>query len=221
MNWVDLLLVLIVLGTIFWGMFRGAVRQLIGLLGLYVAIVASLWLYPGLAILIGRLLPNLTQNVQATIAFLFLFTLISNIVSAMLRFVLVPPPEERKRKKPGEKGVITEAVAKTTQRFILAPLNLLGGMAFAFISVCIWISLVMAVLRYALPVPWLAYDGIRAFMLQGILESRLSGLFDQVLQIAYTSVRPFVPRTVEGELPAIFSGQLQPPATTGYLRVEP
>jgi hypothetical protein len=66
----------------------------------------------------------------------------------------------------------------------------------------------MALLRYGLAVPWLAYDGVRAFVFQGILESRLSGLFDQVLYIAYTSVRPFVPSTVGGELPAIFSGQL-------------
>ena len=206
MNWVDLLLFLIVVGTMLWGMFRGVVRQLIGLLGLYVAIVASLWLYPGLAVLIGRLLPNLTPNVQATIAFLFLFTLISNIFSALLRSLLVIPPEERKLKKP--RGGMKEAMSKTAQRFILAPLNLLGGMVFAFISVCVWISLIMAVLRYALAVPWLAYDGVRAFVLQGILESRLSGLFDQVLYIAYSSVSPLVPRT-EGELPAIFfSGQI-------------
>jgi hypothetical protein len=208
MNWLDLLLFLIVIGTMLWGMFRGAVRQLIGLLGLYVAIVASLWLYPSLAILVGRLMPNLSQSGRETIAFLFLFIFTSNVVSATVRFAVVPPsPEERKRKKPREQEGVKEAVAKTTQRFILAPLNLLGGMVFAFISVCVWISLVTAVLRYGLAVPWLAYDGIRAFVFQGILESGLSGLFDQVLYIVYVSVSPLVPRT-GGELPAIFSGQL-------------
>jgi hypothetical protein len=208
MNWVDLLLFLIVIGTMLWGMFRGVVRQLISLLGLYVALVASLWLYPGLAILLGRLMPNLSQSGRETIAFLFLFILVSNIVSAILRSVLVTSPEERKRKKPREQEGIVDAVAKTSERFIFAPLNLLGGMAFAFISVCVWISLIMALLRYGLAVPWLAYDGIRAFVFQGLLESRLSGLLDQVLYIVYTSVSPWVPRTAGGELPAIFSGQL-------------
>jgi len=208
MNWVDLLLFLIVIGTMLWGMFRGVVRQLISLLGLYVALVASLWLYPGLAILVGRLMPNVSQSGRETTAFLFLFILVSNIVSAILRSVLVTSPEERKRKKPREQEGIVDAVAKTSERFIFAPLNLLGGMVFAFISVCVWISLVMALLRYGLTVPWLAYDGIRAFVFQGLLESRLSGLFDQVLYIAYTSVSPWVPRTAGGELPAIFSGQL-------------
>jgi hypothetical protein len=208
MNWVDLLLFLIVIGTMLWGMFRGVVRQLISLLGLYVAIVASLWLYPGLAILVGRLVPNLSQSGRETIAFLFLFILVSNIVSAMLRSVLVTPPEERKRKKPREQEGIVDAVAKTSERFIFAPLNLLGGMVFAFISVCVWVSLVTALLRYGLAVPWLAYDGVRAFVFQGLLESRLSGLFDQVLSIVYASVSPWVPRTAEGELPAIFSGRL-------------
>jgi hypothetical protein len=208
MNWLDLLLFLIVIGTMLWGMFRGAVRQLIGLFGLYVAVVASLWLYPSFAILVGALMPNLSESGRETIAFLFLFILISNIVSAMMRSVFVTPPEERKRKKPREEEGITDAVAKTSKRFIFAPLNLLGGMVFALISACVWISLIMALLRYGLAVPWLAYDGVRAFVFQGILESRLSDLFDQVLLIAYTSVRPFVPRTVEGELPAIFSGQL-------------
>jgi hypothetical protein len=208
MNWVDLLLFLIVIGTMLWGMFRGVVRQLISLLGLYVALVASLWLYPGLAILLGRLMPNISQSGRETTAFLFLFILVSNIVSAILRSVLVTSPEERKRKKPREQEGIVDAVAKTSERFIFAPLNLLGGMVFAFISVCVWISLVMALLRYGLAVPWVAYDGIRAFVFQGLLESRLSGLLDQVLYIAYTLVSPWVPRTAGGELPAIFSGQL-------------
>jgi hypothetical protein len=208
MNWVDLLLFLIVIGTMLWGMFRGAVRQLIGLLGLYVAIVASLWLYPSLAILVGRLMPKLSESGRETVAFLFLFIFTSNVVSATVRFAVVPPsPEERKRKKPPGKEGVTGALAKTTQRFILAPLNLLGGMVFAFISVCVWISLVTGVLRYGLAVPWLAYDGIRAFVFQGILESGLADLFDQVLYIVYASVSPWVPRT-GGELPAIFSGQL-------------
>jgi hypothetical protein len=184
------------------------VRQLIGLFGLYVAVVASLWLHPSLAILVGTLMPNLSESGRETIAFLFLFILVSNIVSAMMRSAFVTPPEERKRKKPREQEGITDAVAKTGKRFIFAPLNLLGGMVFALISACVWISLIMALLRYGLAVPWLAYDGVRAFVFQGILESGLSDLFDQVLLIAYTSVRPFVPRTVGGELPAIFSGQL-------------
>lgn len=207
MNWVDLLLFLIVVGMMLWGMFRGAVRQVISLLGLYVAIVASLWLYPSFAIFVGLLMPKLSQSGRETIAFLFLFIFISNVVSAVLRSVLVTPPEERKRKKPRAQEGITDAAARTAQRFIFAPLNLLGGMVFAFITVCVWISLVTAVLRYALVVPWLAYDGIRAFLLDGLVHARLMFLFDQVLHIVYTSVSPWVPRT-GGELPAIFSGQL-------------
>jgi hypothetical protein len=207
MNWVDLLLFLIVVGMMLWGMFRGAVRQLFGLLGLYVAIVASLWLYLSLATLIGALMPNLSESGRETIAFLFLLTFISSVVSAILRSVFVTPPEERKRRKPREEEGLADAVAKTSKRFIFAPLNLLGGMIFALISVCVWISLVTAVLRYSLAVPWLAYDGIRAFVHLGLQESQLSGLFDAVLGIIYASVSPWVPR-VEGELPAIFSGQL-------------
>jgi len=207
MSWLDLLLFLIVVGMMLWGMFRGVVRQIISLVGLYVALVASLWLYPSFAILVGALVPSLSQSGRETIAFLFLFILISNIVSAMVRSVFVTPPEERKRKKPREEEGIADAVAKTSERFILAPLNLVGGMVFALISACIWISLVTAVLRYALVVPWLAYDGIRAFLLNGLVHSDLMVLFDQVLRIAYVSVSPWVPRT-GGELPAIFSGQL-------------
>jgi len=207
MNWLDLLLFLIVMGMMLWGMFRGAVAQLIGLFGLYVAIVASLWLYPSLAILVGMMMPKLSQSGRETIAFLFLFIFISNVVSATVRFALATPPEERKRKKPREEEGIADAVAKTSKRFIFAPLNLLGGMVFAFISVCVWISLVTAVLRHALVVPWPAYDAIRAFLLDGLVRSGTMVLFDQVLYIVYASVIPWVPRTA-GELPAIFSGQL-------------
>ncbi len=210
MNWVDLLLFLIVIGVMLWGMFRGAVRQLFDLLGLYVAIVASLWLYQSLALLVGRLMPNLSQSGREAIAFLFLFILISNGVSAILRSIFVPASsEERKRKARGREG-IKSAIAKATQRFLLAPFNLLGGILFAFLTICVWISLVTAALRYALVVPWLAYDGIRAFLLDGLMQSRLMVLFDQVLHITYALVRPLVPHIAGGELPAIFSG---PPLT--------
>jgi hypothetical protein len=207
MSWLDLLLFLIVVGTMLWGMFRGAVRQFIGLLGLYVATVASLWLYPSFALLVGVLMPNLSESGRETIAFLFLLILISNIVSAMVRSIVETPPEERKRKKPREQEGIAEAVAKTGERFIFAPLNLLGGMVFALISACVWISLVTVVLRYSLIAPWPAYDGVRAFLLEGFLQSRLMFLFDAALIIIYNSVSPWVPRT-GGELPPIFSGQL-------------
>lgn len=207
MNWIDLLLFLIVIGATLWGMFRGVVRQLIGLVGLYVATVASLWLYPSFAILVGALIPKLSESGRETIAFLFLFILISNIVSTMVGSVFVTPPEERKRKKPSEEEGIADAVAKTSKRFIFAPLNLLGGMTFALISVCVWISLVTAVLRYSLVVSWPAYDGLRVFLLEGFLQSRLIPLFDAALIVIYTSVSPWVPRT-GGELPPIFSGQL-------------
>lgn len=207
MNWLDLLLVLIVVGTMLWGMYRGAVLQLIGLLGLYVAIVASLWLYPSLAILVGMLIPKLSQSGRETTAFLFLFIFVSNVVSAMMRSLVAAPPEERKRKKPLEEEGITDALAKTSERFIFAPLNLLGGMVFALISACVWISLVTAALRYSLLLPWPAYDGVRVFLLDGFLQSRLIYLFDAAMIIIYTSVSPWVPST-GGELPAIFSGQL-------------
>lgn len=207
MNWLDLLLVLIVVGTMLWGMYRGAVLQLIGLLGLYVAIVASLWLYPSLAILVGMLIPKLSQSGRETTAFLFLFIFVSNVVSAMMRSLVAAPPEERKRKKPPEEEGITDALAKTSERFIFAPLNLLGGMVFALISACVWISLVTAALRYSLLLPWPAYDGVRVFLLDGFLQSRLIYLFDAAMIIIYTSVSPWVPST-GGELPAIFSGQL-------------
>ena len=154
------------------------------------------------------IMPNLSESGRETIAFLFLFILVSNIFSAMMRSLFITPPEERKRKKPLREEGITDAVAKTGERFIFAPLNLLGGMVFALVSACVWISLIMALLRYSLAVEWLAYDGVRTFLSEGIRGSQLSVLFDRVLYIAYTSVRPFVPRTVGGELPAIFSGQL-------------
>lgn len=205
MNWLDLLLFLTVIGTMLWGMSQGVVAQFIGLVGLYIATVASLWLYPSFAIFVGALMPKLSESGRETIAFLFLFILISNIVSAMMRSVFVTSPEERKRRRPREG--MKEAMAKTAQRFVLAPLNLLGGMVFALISACVWISLVAAVLRYSLAVPWLAYDGVRVFLLEGFLQSRLISLSDAGLRIIYTSVSPWVPRT-GGELPAIFSGQL-------------
>jgi hypothetical protein len=188
MNWLDVLLLGILTGALLWGMLRGVKSQLIGLLSLCLAVGLALWFYPDLATFLRGVLPRISRQGRETIAFLFLLIVVSNLINYAVRSSTTPP-EERRRETyyPAEEG-LEAALARGVQRFILSPLNMLGGMSLAFISACIWLGLIMTIMRLSFAAGWPAYDGIRLFFYTGFSHSTLLGLFNDAFQIAYASI---------------------------------
>jgi uncharacterized membrane protein required for colicin V production len=194
-----LLIFFLVLGTV-WGLLRGGGRLLIGLFSLYVGLVISLLLYRPLANFFRQLLPAMSVSGSQSLAFVLLLLVLVNGFSFLTRF-LGTPPEERRRKPRGE---LEEAVAQGSRRFLTGPLNQLFGLLVGFIVTVVWISLIMAVLQFAVQAGWPAANSSRVALQGQLGSSTLIPVFNLVLERVYWSVRIWVP----GEVPGLFAGLL-------------
>lgn len=196
MNELDLLIALIlVLGTLS-GLIRGAGKLLISLLSLWLSLIISLWLFKPLSdIIIGGMVEKMSIQMSTAardiLAFLALLILISNLISLVVNLTTVPP-EERKRKRTSD---LEEIVEKGTQRFIIGPLNYLGGLVLGFVWTVFWLSLLLAMVQFALSA---APDSALAATVH---SSLLIGIFNNVLGYVYLSIKFFIP----DRLPGIFS----------------
>ncbi|MFQ5612071.1 MAG: CvpA family protein [Anaerolineae bacterium] len=192
MNPLDLLIVLLILLGTLSGLIRGAFKQILGLVSFWLALIISLWLYKPLSDeIIGGVLTSMSAFGRDTLAFLFLMIVFSNLIGLALRLVSTPP-EEKKRRKVGQ---FEEAVERGSQRFIFGPLNALGGLALGFLSTAVWLSVLLALIQFALT----AAPG--SALARTMATARLVPVMNGILSWVYVSVRLFVP----GRLPGIFA----------------
>ncbi|MFQ5613984.1 MAG: CvpA family protein [Anaerolineae bacterium] len=206
LNWLDLILVGFLIIAALFGMLRGVKRQIVTFLGIGAALLASLGLYQELTPYIGRLFRELSASGREAIAFLFLFIFISNAISYALRTTFIPP-ETRLRAGPLDDHSLGGALKRLVWRFIISPLNLLGGMFLAFVSTAIWLSLLLAVTQFSLRTPWGMRDDVRFFFLRGIAESQFTQSFNVIFWTTSNTINTWLP-TLNVQLPAIFTGTL-------------
>ncbi len=200
-NMLDYLLVLVLLIGVFWGLMQGMGRVLIGLFSLYVGLVASLLLYRPLGAFFRELLPGMSVSGSQALAFIFLLLLIVNGLSLFTRF-LETRPEERKHKKKGE---VQEAVERESARFVIGPLNALGGLLVGLVVATVWTSLILAVLQFALRAAG-PVRGMGASFAHQLSTSALVPVFNYVVFLVYRSVSIWLPGD---QIPGIFAKILQ------------
>jgi uncharacterized membrane protein required for colicin V production len=198
LNAFDFLLIFFLLLGSVWGLLRGAGRVVIGLFSLYVGLVISLLLYRQLAVFFRGLLPGMSVHGSQSLAFAILLIAFVNGLSFLTRS-LGTPPEERKRKKKGELQEVVEAGGR---RFITGPLNQLLGLLVGFLVTIVWISLVLAILQFAVRSGWPAANHTRRAVRSQLNSSVLVPWFNFALIQIYKAVRIWVP----GDVPSLFAG---------------
>jgi hypothetical protein len=201
MNGFDFLIFgFIVFGALL-GFFQGVLRQVINLASIYVAIVIALFLYRPFGSALGLIAPGMSVNARETLAFAIILVFINTFVTFNARDLTIDP-------KPAKTGIDAEleqsAAARLSRRFILAPVNHLGGMAFGFVSSCVWVGLGIIMLRFILQVSWPGYDGIRMLFVDGLHTSALAQFAEWPIMIIRNSVQIWTP----GGLPPLFQGEL-------------
>jgi hypothetical protein len=190
MNWVDVILLAVLIGALLWGMQRGIKAQLVGLLSLGLAGLLAAWIYPDLATLLGRVLDDVSRRGRETVAFLFVLIAAYNLFHYGLRSNTTPPEESRLTRRPAT-GLGPE-LARAVHRFVLSPLNMLSRMALALVLGGIWLGMGTIALRHSLGLPWMGYDEVRVFLYRGLHDSVLVGLFDGAYGLAYGWVGPWI-----------------------------
>ena len=193
LNTLDLLLLVFLFIGALVGAVRGAVPQLFSLASIWLGLVVTLWLYKPFSnyILQGLGLPPTGSD---TLSFLILFVVFFNAIRIIIKLVSTPP-EERKQKKKSEIDPLAEAAKSATQRFIIGPLNLLGGAVLGVILMALWMAILLGVMQFLFqPADVPAGAGFSARMSLNLRTSTLLPIFNQILGWLVWSVSFFVPK---------------------------
>jgi hypothetical protein len=197
LNTLDLLLIVILFIGILVGVIRGVLPQLFSIVSIWLGLVVTLWLYKPFSfrILQGLGLPEIGSE---TLAFLFLLVVFFNAVRIIVKSVSTPP-EERKQRKMSEEDPLAEAAISATQRFVVGPLNMLGGAVTGFILTGLWITLILAAIQFIfqptdIPVE---YKGFSRGIVTNLNGSTLVPVFNSVLSLLSQSVNLFIPKNAD------------------------
>jgi hypothetical protein len=197
-NALDLLLMFIMVLGIVTGMLRGVLPQLFSLVSIWLGLIVTLWFYKPFStyILQGLGLPRVGSD---TMAFLILFLIFFNGIRLLVK-TLSKPPEERKLKKKSKFDPLAEAAKSASQRFVVGPLNLLGGAVMGFVLITLWIAIILGAVQFVfqpVDVPVGQYTGASTGIVGSLMGSKLVPLFNQVLQILSLSVNWFIPKNAD------------------------
>jgi len=198
LNTLDLLfLVMLGLGILF-GLMRGVIPQLISLFSIWLALVATLWLYKPFSvhILQGLGIPEVGSD---TLAFLILIIIFSNAFRFIIK-ALSTPPEERKRKRMPKEDSVVQTAKSTTERFIIGPLNLIGGAIMGVVLTSLWIALIMGLVQFIFQPSDVPLDQYGASFRRIVVQLRTSALlpfFNELLVLLSRSVSLFIPRNAD------------------------
>ncbi|MGQ9584926.1 MAG: CvpA family protein [Anaerolineae bacterium] len=183
MNWVDVLIAMALIGGMTIGLFQGTLRQLIGLVLLYFAIVLAAAYYQAVGAWIRSWVWLNTQSAEA-LAFAFILGAGFGVLSFITR-------DYHKARLP-----------------ILKHLDQVGGLVLGFATSCVWISLVVAVLAFATQAPWTWHqpgkpvlaavqaDSIRLAVHRALVSSPLANVFARLLPYIVFSVKPWAPTEI-------------------------
>lgn len=203
LNTLDLLFIVILFVGILAGFVRGAVSQIVSVISIWLGLVTTLWFYKSLS---ERILQpgtsgfGMEETAADVLAFVLLLLIFFNAFRLLVKYLAVPPEaKKKKKKKKGKIGVEEDIVPSPAQRFILGPLNALGGLAMGFILTTIWLALLLGVIQFIFQptdtsVP---YSGFAAGLVRNLRTSLLLPLFNGVLGAIVQSVSLFVPRNAD------------------------
>lgn len=203
LNTLDLLFIVILFVGVLAGFVRGAVSQIVSVVSIWLGLVTTLWFYKSLS---ERILQpetsgfGMEKTAADVLAFLLLLLIFFNAFRLLVKYLAVPPEARKKKlKKRGKVGVEEEVAPSPVQRFIVGPLNALGGLAMGFILTTIWLALLLGVIQFIFqPTDTsIPYSGFSKGLVTNLRGSLLLPVFNQVLAAIVQSVSLFVPRNAD------------------------
>jgi uncharacterized membrane protein required for colicin V production len=195
MNALDFLLIFILFIGVMVGVMRGILPQLFSLVSIWLGLVTTLWLYKlfSFHILQGLGIPAIGSDTMSFLILLIVFVTIFNLLVKSLS----TPPEERKRKKKSKDDPLAYAAASATQRFVIGPLNFIGGAIMGLLLTILWTALVLAAMQFIFQPTDTPAAGFTANMTNQLRGSLTVPWFNKVLYVLNQSVTWFVPSSAD------------------------
>ncbi len=170
MNWFDLVLVVLVLVGVIVGYIQGLLRQLTGLLALYIGLVMASYFHGAVERWIDFFAPKMADVAQESLAFLGILALVYVTLHWLGRQAF---PE--------------------TRLATLGFLDQLGGMVIGFLVVGVQIGVGVLILRFLSGVSWIGGDTVRLAFVQAIEASPLVLAFQTYLAFVARTLLPWLP----------------------------
>ena len=178
-NWIDIVIIILLLSGMVIGFTQGLIRQLIGLGAMYIGLVLATQFFRPLSQLAGDALnsqPNTLSNAGAFFVILFLAMGIINYFGL--------------------------DAYKSTKIRLIPFVDQISGIVLGSISMWIILSVAVNVVIFAVNTQiWPGNSELaRALLKQGLEESRLAEITSSTLPMIVSTIKPWLP----GGLPALF-----------------
>ncbi|MBI5030552.1 MAG: CvpA family protein [Chloroflexi bacterium] len=178
LNWIDLILLFLVIASLAVGFAQGLLRQVIGLAALYVATILATQYYTTLGDFIRAIIFQPTSRFLNAISFFIIVVVVWMIIS-WLAFD-----------------------AYSTTKIRLLPLvDQLGGSILSLVTLVATLSLVLPIITFAVGESWPGNEVTRASIEQGIQTARLVPVFEAIKPLFLSAILPWLPHG----LPSIFN----------------
>ncbi len=177
-NWLDILILVLVVVGIGKGFADGLLRQIIGLAALYMGTILGAQYYAVLSGFVNFLFFNAPSKFVN--AFAFFIILIA--VSALTNWLV-------------------SDVYKSTKLQLLPVVDQLGGAILGLVTPLIVLTLALPVVTFAAGEPWPYFDATRTVVIQTLQTSRLLPIFDYFKPLILNAVGPWLP----AGLPSLFN----------------
>lgn len=178
-NWVDFVIIIMLLAGMAIGFAQGLVRQLIGLVALYIALVLATQFFRPLSQAAGNIMNTAPTTLSNAAAFFFILVVGMSVVNYF--------------------GL---DAYKSTKFRLIPFLDQITGMFLGVVSMWIIVSVAMNVLAFAANTQiWPGNsETFRIILRSGLEQSRLGEVTSTTLPMIVSALRPWLP----GGLPALF-----------------
>ncbi|MCZ7572839.1 MAG: CvpA family protein [Ardenticatenaceae bacterium] len=178
MFWFDLLLLLIILGSMLVGFQQGVIRQAVNLLALFFGLLVAATYQGRLSRAFTGLIGGSGDFARQTVIFVIIVVAVWGLVNLAMAFGF------------------RETRLRTGQT-----LDRLLGLVLGVINGVVWSLVLVLVLSFMTSVPWpQRYDSVRRFLEAGLDASLLRPTILQLLPVVGSALKPLLP----SGLPALF-----------------
>lgn len=177
-NWVDFILILLLLVGMAIGYAQGILREFVGLIAIYIGLVVATQFFVPLS----QTFSSVTKNPPNTLGNAIAFFIILFVVMSIINF-------------------IAKDAYRAMRIRTLPGIDHLGGMILGVISMWILVTVFVNVMTFAMTTQaWGSAEGYRLILEAGLTNSRVAELTTSTLPVIVMTIRPWMP----GGLPAIF-----------------
>ena len=179
----DIIFCLILLGSMAGGFARGFLRELTGLVALYVSIAIAAQYNPVVTRALSPLFTRIPYYVLAAIVYLAIVGAIAGLLNFVVHTLL----------RPGVGG-----------KHEPSDLSQIAGLAIAAVEASAFIAISIPALRYATSASWGTWDGTREAIQHGLDTSYLLPFFSSLTPWVLWLISPLLP----GGIPDVLRGRL-------------